>query len=109
MAASLFTIPINVKLPWQQFKITLSGVIFTLEIRYNGRMDRWVMNINDASGNQILQGIVLLISRDLTSQYVTLSIPTGVFFATDDTKKDIQPGQNSFGVDHSLFYVDPTA
>lgn len=109
MAVNILTIPINVKLPWQQFKITLSGVIFTLEFKYNGRMDRWIMNINDASGNQVLQGMVLLINRNLTGQYTTLEIPEGVFYPADDTGQDTQPGQNSFGVDHTLFYLDPTA
>lgn len=108
MSASLFTIPINVSLPWQIFKITLSGTIYTLEFMYNQRMDRWVMNINDSSGNQILQGLVLLIKRDLTGQYPTLAIPVGTFFANDDSGKDVPAGQNSFGVDHTLFYVDPT-
>lgn len=105
---TFFTVPINVKLPWQQYKITLSGVIFTLEVKYNVRMDRWILNINDASGVQVLQGMILLINRNITGQYRTLKIPVGVFFATDDTGKETQPNRNSFGVDHTLFYADPT-
>lgn len=105
---TFFTVPINNTLPFQKFKITLSGVIFSLELRYNNRMDRWVMNINDPSNNQILQGLILLINRNLTKQYPTLQIPVGVFFATDDTNQGTEPTEFSFGVDHSLWYGDPT-
>jgi hypothetical protein len=72
-------------------------------------MLEWVMNINDASGNQILQGVPLLIERDMTGQYPTLAIPVGTFFATDDTGQGNQPGLNSWGVSNTLFYVDPDA
>lgn len=102
---NFFTITINTKLPWQKFQITLSEVIYTLEFRYNGRMDRWMMNINDSSGNQILQGLPILVNRNLTGQYSTLSIPTGVFFATDDSGQGVQPSLNSFSVDHTLWYA----
>ena len=104
----VYSIPINPQLPWQEYRITLSGIIYTLEFTYNVRSDRWILNINDAFGNQILQGIVLLINRDLTGQYRTLDIPIGTIFAADNTLQDTQPTLNSFGVDHTLYYLDPS-
>lgn len=103
----LFTIPINTSLPNQKLKITLSGSIYELEIIYNTRMQRWTMNINDAAGNQLLQGVVLLIDRDLTGQYLQLSIPPGLFICSDDTGKGTQPTQSSFNVDHTSWYFAP--
>ena len=105
--ATLFTVPISNQLPWQTFKITLSGVIYSLNFKYNTRMARWTMDISDPSQNPILTGIPLLIQRNLTFQYYYLAIPPGVFFCTDDTGQETQPTQFSFGVDHTLYYVDP--
>jgi Domain of unknown function (DUF6983) len=106
---ALLTIPVGNSLPFVQFRITLSGVIYTLTFKYNTRMSRWVMEIDDANDNQLLSGIVLLIERNLTGQYLYLAIPPGVFFCTDDTGQDTQPVQTSFGVDHTFWYVDPDA
>lgn len=105
---TFLTVPINTTLPNQKFRITLSGTIFTLEFIFNGRMGVWTMNINDSSGNQILQGMIILIERNLTSQYTTLAIPVGIFFATDDTGQEQEAGLNSWGIDHTFGYVDPT-
>lgn len=105
---TFFTVPLSNQLPWQRFKITLSGVVYTLEFRYNTRSTRWMMNILDASGNAILLGIPLLIDRNATNQYPTLAVPVGTFFPTDDTGLGKEATLYSFGIDHSLFYVDPT-
>lgn len=106
--ASLFTVPLRNDLPFYKFKINLSGSFYTLQIRYNGRMQRYIMDLNDASGNQIMSGIPILIERNLFGQYAELSLPAGIFFATDDTGQDTQPTQYSFGIDHTLYYEDPT-
>lgn len=104
---TFFTVPVKNNLPWYKFKITLSGVIFTLSFRYNSRTTRWLMDILDSSENPVLMGLPLLINRNVTSQYPTFAIPEGVFFATDDTGKNQEAGLFSFGTDHSLWYEDP--
>lgn len=100
--------PARNDLPWYKFRITLSGVIYTAHMRYNGRMARWILDINDSSDNPILVGIPVLIERNMTGQYVSLTLPPGIFFATDDTNQDNQPTILSFGLDHTLWYEDPT-
>lgn len=106
--AMLFQIPARNDLPSYRFRITLSGVIFTLVFQYNGRMDRWIVDINDASNNQILAGIPVLINRNLNGQYTTLAIPEGIMFAVDDTGQNEQPTLYSFGIDKTFYYEDPT-
>lgn len=106
--AVILTFPMRNDLPQYSFNITLSGTIFQAQILYNGRMDRWIMNINDSAGNQILSGIPVLIERDLTAQYATLTIPEGTFVAIDNSGQDTQATRFSFGLDHTLYYVDPS-
>jgi hypothetical protein len=105
----LLTVPLqNGNLPWYQFRANFSGTIFTIHVRYNVRMQRYIMDINDSSDNTVLAGIPILIERNLTGQYPSLSVPEGIFFATDDSGQGNQPTQFSFGVDHTLWYVDPS-
>jgi len=106
--AVLLTVPLRSDLPRYQFRISFSGVIFTAHVRYNTRMQRYLMNICDSSDNPILLGIPVLIERDLTAQYPTLAVPAGTFFVTDDSGQEQQPTQYSFGIDHTMWYVDPT-
>lgn len=109
MAANIFLFPMRNDLPQYSFQITLTGVIYNFQIYFNGRMNRWILNINDSSGNQILSGVPVLIERNLTGQYGTLKIPAGVFLAADNTNQGTQPTQYSFGIDHSMYYIDPGA
>lgn len=106
--ATIQSFPMRNDLPQYSFNITLSGTIFQAQVIYNIRMSRWILNINDSAGNAILSGIPVLILRNLTGQYTTLTIPEGTFIAVDNTQQDTQPTQFSFGVDHSLYYVDPS-
>jgi hypothetical protein len=106
--AFLFTVPVGNALPWYKFVLPLSGTLYTLHFRYNGRMQRWLMDVNDSSDNQILSGIVLLIERNITGQYDTLALPPGIFFATDDSGQESEPTLYSFGLDHTLWYADTT-
>lgn len=101
-------IPARNDLPYYKFRISLSGTVFTLSFRFNGRMNRWMLDVNDASGNQILSGIPLLILRSLFAQYRTLNLPEGLTFVTDDTGTDTQATLYSFGLTNSLWYEDPT-
>ncbi len=105
---TIFELPLRNDLTWYSFKTSLSGEIFTLELRYNTRMQRWIMDIEDPSGNVILAGIPLLIQINLTAQYPELALPVGTFVTVDETDTDTQPTQYSFGVSNALLYLDPT-
>lgn len=97
-------IPIARKQPWFSMQIVLSQQRYTLELRYNLRMDRWILSVADAAGAPILVGIPMLIDRDLVSQYATLRLPPGPLFVMDETGKQLQAGLSSFFVDHVLVY-----
>lgn len=104
---ALLVFPARNDLPWYTFQISLSNVIFTALMRYNTRMQRWILDLSDPSGTAILVGIPVLIERNLTGQYVTLAVPDGLLFSTDDTGKQNQPTQYDFGISHSMWYDEP--
>lgn len=107
--SSIIQLPLGNDVPWYNFNIILSGVLFNLDIRYNSRMSRWIMSINDPQGNPILESIPLLIGVNLIGRFTAdASLPVGTFFVTDDTGQTTQPTRYSFGTDHTLWYYDPT-
>lgn len=101
-------IPATNDVPWYNFKVTLSGTLYTLRFRFNTRMNRWILDLADAQNNDILNSLPMLINRNMNGRFVTPDLPPGFLFCTDDTNQGTQPTRYSFGKDHSLFYFDPT-
>ena len=99
------TIPLRSDIYLYNFKITLSNVVYSFFLRYNGRMNRWILDIKDIAGNLILGGIVLLVNRNLLSQYPTLNLMSGLLAAVDSTNTFTQPTQFSFGDNNYLAYI----
>lgn len=107
----LVVLPFGNDVPWYTFQIALAGVQYTFTVRYSTRSARWSLDILDASGmNLLVAGLPLLIGRDLTRQFrFNTTVPQGIFFCTDDTGSGTQPTRLSFGVDHTGWFLDPTA
>ena len=103
--ATVVSIPMRNDIYNYVFQITLSSVVYTFTVRYNIRMDRWILNIDDIAGNQILSGIPLLINYSLMAQYTTLNVLVGNLYAVDMSQNFIQPSQFTFGVNNFLVYI----
>lgn len=109
MATQILSVPARNDLPWYRLKISLSNVLYTLEFRYNTRMQRWAFNILDSTATTVLLGgIFLLVDRDIMSRFVSNLLPAGNIFCTDITGSD-QPTRFSFGTTAICVYADPDA
>lgn len=106
---AIYVIPTSTSNPHYTQSVQLSGVSYTMTLRYNTRMQRWVLNVGDAAGNDIVNGLVMLTGRSLNSHYTTLSVPPGVLFCFNGTDLSTQPTLASFLTDTSFAYYDPTA
>lgn len=105
---AVFQIPTDNTLPWYTFRIVLSNITYTLQLRYNTRMDRWFMQIQDAVGNPIVSGLPLLQRYSPLLQYRTLAVPAGDILIYNNTGTLNPPGLASFLSDYSIIYVDPS-
>lgn len=101
-----FTIPLSQRLPWYTFPIVLADQRFNFELRYNLRIDRWILNISDATNTLILAGIPLLLRRVQLLQYLTLDLPAGALYV-DAVKGSpfAQPGAGAFLTTHLLYFA----
>lgn len=99
-------IPVRSDLKAYEFQIELDGVVYTLGFRYNERMDRWLMDIADSVGAEILNGILLLTNVPLTDDYVIDGMPPGRFFCEDRTGQNNDAGIEDLGNDIRLLYLE---
>ncbi len=89
-------------------KLTFEGKVYILRIRYNARMDRWLMDISDASSNLLLAGIVLTEEWGCTTRFVDneLGIPPGMFLCLDKTGMHQEANGTNMGKDVIFLYVE---
>lgn len=105
--ASGINLPLGNDVPSYKFKTSLSGVVYTLQLNFNTRVQLWHLDIMDASNNPIYMGIPLIIDTDLLYQCVNPLRPLGTMVVLDTTNQEQNPGRNSFGTTHILMYIDP--
>lgn len=103
----VFVMPMRNDFPSYTFKSDLTDVIYTINVRFNTRMQRWIIDVLDASGNPIVVGLPVLLEVDLYGRFVRETLPAGKLIPIADTLDQPQPTRNSFGNTHSLLYVQP--
>lgn len=87
---------------------TLDDVTYTLEFRWNDRLQAWFMNVYDAEGATPYQLGIRLVADWLLGQYISSRQPTGVFLALDTGAPDGEgqdPGFDDLGNRVQLYYV----
>jgi len=104
--ASYTRIPLDQSAPWYTFSMSLGQVTYQFEVAYNTRSGIWALSLYDVANQPLLMSVPLLIRRDLTKAYHTLSIPPGALVCLDDTGDGSEPGLGSFLLDHTLYYVE---
>lgn len=102
----ILQIPVRSDIPAYEFQITLEGTPYRLAFRFNGRSQRWIMDIKDQAGASILSGIMILVGSDLTSRFRSISGPPGRFFAVDSSNQNLPPLEADLGNRVLLYYEE---
>lgn len=101
---SYFKIPLEVGTP-QQFSITLGQVEYRMTLRYrNVEQGGWVLDIADANGAAILEGVPLVTGTDLLAQYRHLNFG-GRLWVQTLSDPDAVPTFENLGDDGLLYWV----
>lgn len=100
----LYKIPLE-KFENYDFEIELSGELFSISVRYNKRMERWIMDISDLSDNLICGGIPLVIGSDLLADYARDNLPKGEMYILNFKSQYENPTENTIEEDAYLYYV----
>jgi hypothetical protein len=100
---SVFSIPLQVGTP-QALSIQLGGVTYQLTFLYrNDPNAGWTVDIADAAGNPIVQGIPLVTGADLLAQYRHLGF-TGALVVQTAHDPDAVPTFANLGKDANVYW-----
>ena len=97
-----FKIPVTRAKRNYSFQSNIDGVNYKFNIRYNRRLDSWVMDINDQ-----VQGIHLVGGVDILAQHKHNDIPQGEMRLDDLEGRNRDPQLSTFGDSIILTYVEP--
>lgn len=102
--AAYFRIPLAVGQP-QRLAVTLGQVEYQLTLRYlNINEGGWILDIADAIGMPIVQGIPLVTGADLLAQYTHLGF-AGRLWVQTLSDPDAVPTFENLGGDGVLWWV----
>jgi hypothetical protein len=88
----------------QTFVIQLAGVTYGMTLRWNESNQTWILDIADANGVALLQGIPLITGADLLAQYGYLGFG-GSLYAQTDHDTFAPPTYANLGSDSHLYFV----
>lgn len=102
--SALFVIPL-VNVP-QRFTIELSGTEYIITSRWNGAMPAWVLDIADATTEEVLiAGLPLVSGIDLLAQHKHVGIPGRLLTSTCGCPMHMPPTLDNLGQDADLYYM----
>lgn len=102
---AVLELPVNNRNPNYRFQVELEANIYFFELRYNTRMQRWLMDIEDKDKITIVQGIPILTEIFLLSNFVDDRLPPGFIIAIDESGKGKQATRQELGNDVKLLYI----
>lgn len=103
---SVIQLPLRTDLTHYDFGITLDGVAYNFELRWNTRDEAWFLDLRLESGEAVYTGIRVVINWPLALRCRHESHPPGQLLAVDTSGKDAEPGIDDFGSRVLLLYYD---
>jgi hypothetical protein len=91
-------------LPFFDLQVTLDGVTYSIEFRWNTRGLAWFINVWDEQLQTLfLAGVRLVVNYPLAN-WITGRQPPGALAIIDTSGLGIDPGLGDLGVRHQLYY-----
>lgn len=108
---ALIEVPTRADIGAYTQQIDLDGTVFQLDLHFNERWGRWVMDIQDADRVLLLAGIPLLEGFPLTTKFIGRipGFPPGEFLVLDESGLGRNPDRETLGGDVKLFYREALA
>ena len=103
---AVLKIPTRSDLPSYSQKIELDGTIYSLRIRYNERLERWVLDIKDQEETPLVMGVVMLTGVALLAQHVAEGAPPGDFVLLHKDGTNTNATRDDLGDLVNLYYVE---
>lgn len=103
----MLEIPTRTDLPAYSEQVELDGKVFNLNLRFNKRFNRWVMDIADSENAEVIHGVVIYTGVPLLVQYYhKANLPLGDFICIDSKGSTDAPGEDELGDRFKLYYLE---
>lgn len=86
--------------------LSLEGVLFTLDLRWNSRAQAWVLDLYDGGGALLAGGLRLVADAPLLERFgARTDFPPGELIAFDTSGRGQDPGHADLGTRVPLLYL----
>lgn len=94
-------------LSYSEATITLNGLIYSFQYRFNSRSDRWKLDILDSEGVYLIKGLTLIEGFSPTSYHNITGFSEGLLIPVEVNVSDAPVGRDNLGIgkDYNLIYA----
>ena len=103
---AIFKLPLSSEFPKFRFTTELDNETFIFSFRLNERMNRWIMNIFDATEIPLIMGLPVLLGTVFYDQFKNPALPKGLLFAINPESANVEAGSEDLGKSVFIFYSD---
>ena len=103
---AIIQIPVTSNIPDSQFSIDLQGTVYLLRFKLNERINRFTMDILLEDGTPLVEGVMITADWLFMDRFKDSRLPAGKFLVIDNEDLSREPGVDSFGVTHTMVYVE---
>ncbi|QEE24592.1 hypothetical protein CS053_08805 [Rhodanobacter glycinis] len=104
MTQRFYEVPLSART--QRCTVTLLNVSYQLTITWRDAASQWLLDVADATGNALLQGLLLIPGTNLLGQYAHQGIGAGLLVMLDNGTDDTVTFDNLGSTSHLRFVVN---
>lgn len=103
---AILKLPVSSEFPKFRFNTELDKETFIFSFRLNERMNRWVMNVFDATETPLIMGTPVLLGVPFYEQFKNPSLPKGRLFAINPESANVEAESEDLGKSVFIYYSD---
>jgi hypothetical protein len=105
---AVLEIPTRSDIDTYTFSVDLEGTAYGFAFHFNGRMQKWLMNILAEDGTPILESLPAFVNTDIIGRFSDARLPPGHIIFIDKSGAALDPGLDDLGDRVRMFYIDST-
>lgn len=99
-------LPLTPSLPNYQAGLSVGTTQYLINVRWNGREEKFYMDVLDQDGNAIRSGMALVLGTFIGRQEASADFPPGAFVLVDTSNEGRDPGIDDLGARVQVYHFD---
>lgn len=101
----MIKIPIDPALFFQSLEMSLDGLSYQIETRYQQRDDSYYLSVSTSAGDAVFTGCRVVVDRALGAEYRGFNELAGRIVAYDASGKRLDPKRGDLGARVQIYYL----